>query len=73
VLIEFGPPELRKSYAEAVAAAEAELPRHRLEQTLESLVVQQALANPHKAPRLSWAAELVAHHDPARDGISPGF
>jgi len=73
VMIEFGPPELRQSYAEAIAAAEEDLPRHRLEQTLESLVVQQALANPHKAPRLSWAAELVAHHDPARDGISPGF
>jgi hypothetical protein len=73
VLIEFGPPELRESFAEAIVPAEAEYPRNRLEQTLESLVVQQALANPDKAPKLTWAAELVAHHDPDRDGISPGF
>lgn len=73
VLIEFGPAEIREAYAETIAAVEAEHPRHRLEQTLESLVVQQALANPHKAPKLTWAAALVEHFDPDREGINPGF
>ncbi|GAA1680690.1 phosphohydrolase [Mycolicibacterium murale] len=73
VQIEFGSPQLRESFAEAIEAAEHQYPRQHLEEVLQGLVINQALARPQKAPQPSWAADLVRHHHPGRHGINPAF
>ncbi|KAA0082483.1 HD domain-containing protein [Mycolicibacterium sp. P9-64] len=73
VEIEFGSAELRASLATSVADAEMQYPRVHLEETLQTLVVQQALRQPQKATAPSWAADLVRHHQPGRPGVNPGF
>ncbi|SEH48336.1 HD domain-containing protein [Mycolicibacterium rutilum] len=60
VAIEFGSRQLRAEYAVAIAAAEAQHPRSGLDEVLEGLVVAQALRQPQKAQRPSWAGDLVA-------------
>lgn len=73
VQIEFGSAKLRESFAEAIEAAEYKYPRQRLEEVLQALVINQALARPQKALQPSWAADLVRHHRPGQPGINPAF
>ncbi|MEU7766441.1 HD domain-containing protein [Nocardia sp. NPDC049190] len=73
VVIEFGPPELRETFTAAIAAAEAQYARSDLEEVLQTLVIEQALAQPQKAKRPSWVADLLAQHDPGRTGVNPAF
>lgn len=73
VQIEFGSAGLRQSFAEAIEAAEYKYPRQYVEEVLQGLVIDQALARPQKALQPSWAADLVRHHRPGRQGINPGF
>jgi hypothetical protein len=73
VEIDFGSDELRNRFTSVIAAAEALHPRGDIEMVLGDLVVEQALANPDKCPRPSWAADLVAHHLPGQRRINPAF
>lgn len=66
VQIEFGPEELRASFADTVADAEVRYPRADLEEILQTLVVEQAVRQPLKARAPSWAADLVRGHQPGR-------
>ncbi|MBU8815580.1 HD domain-containing protein [Mycolicibacterium goodii] len=73
VQIEFGSTKLRESFADAIEAAEYKYPRQRVEEVLQGLVIDQALARPQKASPPSWAADLVRHHRPGQQGINPAF
>ncbi|WP_283604934.1 HD domain-containing protein [Mycolicibacterium poriferae] len=73
VQIEFGSAQLRESFAEAIEAAESQYPRECLEEVLQGLVINQALARPQKASQPSWVADLVRHHRPGQPGINPAF
>ncbi len=73
VEIEFGPAALRAAFASPIAEAEKRFPRDRLEEILQTLVIEQALQQPDKARAPSWAADLVRQHRPGHPGINPGF
>lgn len=73
VEVDFGPAELRASFADGVADAETQYPRGQIEEILGTLVVQQAIKQPLKAAAPSWAADLVRCHDPGRSGVNPAF
>ncbi|TLH66566.1 phosphohydrolase [Mycolicibacterium cosmeticum] len=73
VEIEFGPAALRAAFASPIAEAEKRFPRDRLEEILQTLVIEQALQQPAKARAPSWAADLVRQHRPGHPGINPGF
>lgn len=73
VQIEFGSARLKETFAEAIDAAEYKYPRQHLEEVLQGLVIEQALARPQKALQPSWAADLVRHHRPGQRGINPAF
>ena len=73
VQIEFGSVTLRESFAEAIDAAEYQYPRQRVEEVLQRLVIDQALARPQKASPPSWASDLMRHHQPGEPGINPAF
>ncbi len=73
VRVDFGTASLAEpGYA---AAVEAEYPRLDVERTLSTLVVNQALHRPAKAPAGSWPGALVAAHraDPGNEGLNPAF
>jgi len=71
--IEFGPTEVRASFADGVVDAETRYPRTDLEEILQTLVVEQALRQPQKATAPSWVADLVRNHQPGRRGVNPAF
>jgi len=73
VEIDFGPKALRDQFPTAIAEIEGQYPRNNIEEVLGNVVVAQAIGNPRKAPRPSWAADLVAHHRPGQPGINPAF
>jgi hypothetical protein len=73
VEIEFGPVELRARFTDIVTDAEAHHPRGQIEQTLQTLVVEQVLRQPIKATTPSWAADLLRHHQPGGTAVNPGF
>lgn len=73
VEIEFGPTQLRAHFADGIAEAEARYPRTRIEEILQTLVIEQALKQPDKAAAPSWAADLLRHHQPGRTGVNPAF
>jgi hypothetical protein len=66
-------PTLRGQFSAVITDIETRHPRGRVEVVLGGSVVAQALADPRKAPRPSWAADLVAHHRPGDTGINPAF
>ena len=73
VEIEFGPTEPRASFADSIVDAEGLYPRGHIEETLQKLVVKQALRQPNKATAPSWAADLLRHHQPGVNGVDPAF
>ncbi|MET0699590.1 MAG: HD domain-containing protein [Mycobacterium sp.] len=73
VQIEFGPDDLRASFADSIAHFEGLYPRADLEEILQGLVVEQARRQPQKGAAPSWVADLVRHHQPGRGGVNPGF
>ncbi|MGB3480701.1 MAG: hypothetical protein WBB07_00605 [Mycobacterium sp.] len=56
-----------------ITEAEARYPGTHLEEIQQTLVVEQALAQPLKAPGPSWVADLFRHHQPRRTGRDPAF
>lgn len=73
VQIEFGPAALRAEFARSIGDAELRYPRSNLEEVLQTSVIDQALARPHKAAAPSWVADLIREHRPGRPGINPAF
>jgi hypothetical protein len=73
VQIEFGPADLRASFAESIRDAESRYPRSHLEEVLQTLVIDQALAQPCKAVEPSWVAGLIRERRPGHRGINPAF
>jgi HD domain-containing protein len=73
VEIEFGATDQRASFADSIVDAEGLYPRGHLEETLQTLVVEQALRQPNKATAPSWAADLLRHHQPGVNGVNPAF
>jgi hypothetical protein len=73
VEIDFGSQRLRDQFPTAIPEIEDHYPRNNIEEVLGNLVVAQAVGNPRKAPRPSWAADLVAHHRPDQPGTNPAF
>jgi hypothetical protein len=73
VEIEFGPTEQRARFNDSITDAETLHPRGRIEETLQTLVIEQALRQPSKAAAPSWAADLLRHHQPGVTGLNPAF
>lgn len=64
VQIEFGSAELRRSYRHVIDEVESRYARAGLERRMRSLLLQQATAQPQKALRPSWVADLLRGDDP---------